>query len=131
MGPRIGQTRMTVRVWAGVVVGPVQFEPGMTRVRPESGPVRRVLTEYLTLERQRECTAAEGKLWRERYTAGYSHGRADARWNQVRQAVVVVVPAELPFETGAQYVARHLDLAYRIGYTAAAKAALRRESLTW
>ena len=75
----------------------------------------------VTLERQRECTEAEGELWRERYTAGYSHGRADARWNQVRDDVLVDVPAELPFETGAQYVARHVDLAYRIGYTGAVR----------
>jgi len=74
---------------------------------------------------QRECTEAEGALWQERFTAGYSHGRQDAKWNQVRADVLCDVPAELPGETGARYVARHVDLAYRIGYTGAVRYARR------
>ena len=75
-----------------------------------------------TVVMQRECTPDEGVRWQERFTAGYSHGRQDARWSQVRPDVVLAeIPAELPFETGAQYVARYCDLAYRIGYTGAVR----------
>lgn len=47
--PRVGDTRQTVRVSRGVVVGPVQYEPGMLRVRVD-GQVVRLLCEYLTEE---------------------------------------------------------------------------------
>jgi hypothetical protein len=45
--PRIGQTRQYVRRLQGVVLGPVAFEPGMTRVRV-NGQAVRLLSEYLT-----------------------------------------------------------------------------------
>lgn len=45
--PRIGQTRVNVRRAEGTVLGPVAFEPGMTRVRV-GGVAVRLLTEYLT-----------------------------------------------------------------------------------
>ena len=78
----------------------------------------------LTAEREclvtREATAEESALWQSRYTTGYAHGRSDALCGRVRaDAVLAVIPAELPGETGSRYVARHLDLAYRIGYTRA------------
>lgn len=68
---------------------------------------------------QRECTADEGSQWKERYTTGYQHGRSDMLNGSVRERVLLSPPAEVPGETGAQYVARHADLAYRIGYTRA------------
>jgi hypothetical protein len=45
--PAIGQTRIHVRRLQGVVLGPVAFEPGMTRVRV-NGQAVRLLSEYLT-----------------------------------------------------------------------------------
>ena len=47
--PRIGTTRLPVRISRGTVLGPVTFEPGMTRVRVNGSAVR-LLSEYLTPE---------------------------------------------------------------------------------
>ena len=68
----------------------------------------------------REATPEESALWQARYTTGYQHGRGDTLNGDVRADVVLaVIPAEVPGETGSRYVARHLDDAYRIGYTRA------------
>jgi hypothetical protein len=45
--PYIGQTRTHVRRMTGTVLGPVAYEPGMTRVRV-NGKAVRLLSEYLT-----------------------------------------------------------------------------------
>jgi hypothetical protein len=45
--PCIGQTRVNIRRMQGTVLGPVAFEPGMTRVRV-NGVAVRLLNEYLT-----------------------------------------------------------------------------------
>lgn len=47
--PCIGVTRITVRRMRGTVLGPVAYEPGMTRVRV-NGKAARVLSEYLNPE---------------------------------------------------------------------------------
>ena len=71
-------------------------------------------------DHQREATAGESAQWQERYGDGYQAGRGDARWNRgPRDGALTEIPAELPGETGAQYVARHVALAWRIGYTRA------------
>jgi hypothetical protein len=70
-------------------------------------------------EPQRECTPEESQLWRERYSDGYKAGRGDVQWNSVRGDLVIDIPAELPGECGAQYVARHVGIAWQIGYTSA------------
>jgi hypothetical protein len=68
-----------------------------------------------------ECTQVQGDLWRERYTAGYAYGRSDARCEREPRdgAMLADIPAELPSETGAAYVLRNLDFAFRVGYTRA------------
>jgi hypothetical protein len=70
-------------------------------------------------EVQRECTPAEGAVWRDRFTTGYVHGRRDVLSRRLRGDALCVIPADVPGETGARYVARNLDAAYRIGYTRA------------
>jgi len=75
-----------------------------------------------TLAVQRECTAEEGELWTARYTEGYRCGRSDMRsstghlrWPER----VISIPADVPGESGAQYVARHFGIAWQIGYSRA------------
>ena len=70
---------------------------------------------------QREATPEQGALWQARYTTGYRHGRGDMLNGRDLRAdcVLAEIPGELPGETGARYVARHVDDAYRIGYTRA------------
>src|SRR5262249_39048894 len=71
---------------------------------------------------QRECTEEEGNRWQAEHKRGYEQGRSDSRWSQVRPDLVLAeIPPELPYETGAQYVARYVDLAYRVGYTGAVR----------
>jgi hypothetical protein len=70
-------------------------------------------------ERQAECTPEQGDLWSERYQDGYQAGRGDARFGRDPRMEVVTVPAEVPFENGAQYVARHVEQAWAIGYASA------------
>lgn len=53
--PRIGQTSVRVRRAQGTVLGPVAFEPGMTRVRV-NGVAVRLLSEYLTPAEEERCT---------------------------------------------------------------------------
>ena len=75
----------------------------------------------VTADQARECTAEEGKRWQERYTTGYVHGKSDTLNPHavIRADLLIDVPAEIPGECGARYVARHLELAYAIGYTRA------------
>jgi len=69
---------------------------------------------------QREATADESAQWQRQYTAGYEHGRSDARFQPgPRDGALIDIPAEVPGETGAQYVARHLPVAWRVGYARA------------
>jgi hypothetical protein len=77
------------------------------------------ITQLPASEPVAECTPEQGKQWQTRYTDGYCHGRRDARDGRINRAYVVAIPAELPMETGAQYVTRHLGQAWEIGYTAA------------
>lgn len=75
-----------------------------------------------TIELAPECTAEQGADWSARFGAGYAAGRSDARFRQMqapREGALIAIPADLPGETGAQYVTRHLELAWRIGYTRA------------
>ena len=68
---------------------------------------------------QRECTSEESQRWRRDYTDGYQAGRGDARWNAAARIPLIVIPPEVPSESGAAYVARHLGIAWQIGYTRA------------
>ena len=76
-------------------------------------------TAWMTAER--EATEAEAEEWRAEFTDGYRAGRGDAIAGRGPRDgwLLASVPAELPFETGAQYVARCLPDARRIGYTRA------------
>lgn len=70
--------------------------------------------------RPAECTPEQAAQWQERYTAGYSYGRMDARAGKPRTDVLLAeIPPEDPYETGSVYCARNLDLAFRIAYTRA------------
>jgi hypothetical protein len=66
-----------------------------------------------------ECTPQEGERWREQYSDGYSTGRGDVRWGAPPRIQLITVPGEMPGETGAEYVARHVGRAWEIGYTRA------------
>jgi len=77
------------------------------------------MTGILTAERPAECTAEQAGLWAERYQDGYRTGRGDARWNAAPRIELIAIPAEVAYETGAQYVARHVSIAWQIGYTRA------------
>lgn len=72
-----------------------------------------------TMELQRECTADESQRWQSQYSEGYRVARGDIRWNAAPRIALVTIPPEVPFETGAQYVARHVADAWAIGYAAA------------
>lgn len=72
-----------------------------------------------TLTVQPEATADVGQLWRERYSDGYRTGRGDAHWGAAPRIDLIVMPAEVAYETGAEYVARHVAIAWQIGYTRA------------
>jgi hypothetical protein len=65
---------------------------------------------------QRECTADEGAAWQRLFGDGYATGRGDARRGHGNRFPVIDVPAELPGENGARYVARHVGIAWEIGY---------------
>ena len=72
-----------------------------------------------TVTMQRECTEDEAQLWHRRYTDGYQAGRGDGRWNRVPRIPLIEIPAEVPCESGAAYVARHVGIAWEIGYARA------------
>jgi hypothetical protein len=72
-----------------------------------------------TETRQRECTAEEGAEWQRRFSEGYRLGRDDVRWNAAPRMPLVTLPPDDPYETGSQYVARHVSRAFEIGYTRA------------
>jgi hypothetical protein len=65
----------------------------------------------------REATPEESALWQARYGSGYSRGRTDGQWGDVDGCLLIDVPGEIPGECGSRYVARHLGIAYQIGYT--------------
>ena len=75
---------------------------------------------------QRECTPAEGKCWQEQRCEGYRVARGDILWDQEPRIPLVGEPAEVPGETGAQYVARHVGQAWELGYAAAWRWEMRR-----
>ena len=64
-----------------------------------------------------ECTPEQGEQWQAQYGDGYAAGRGDGRRGGDRDGALIDIPAEAPGETGAEYVARHLGSAWRIGYT--------------
>lgn len=72
-----------------------------------------------TIERQRECTPEEGQHWQQQRSDGYAAARGDILWNQGPRIPLVDEPGEVPGETGAQYVARHVGQAWELGYSAA------------
>lgn len=57
--------------------------------------------------------------WVEQRTEGYRVACGDILWNQPPRVPLVSEPAEVPGECGAQYVARHVDRAWELGYAAA------------
>ena len=67
----------------------------------------------------RECTPEEGQRWQQDHSAGYAAGRGDGRWERVPRIALIDVPADVPGETGSSYVARHLGIAWQIGYSSA------------
>lgn len=73
-----------------------------------------------------ECTPAESVLWQDKYSDGYRTARGDITWNQPPRVELIEIPPERPFETGAEYVARHVRLAWMIGYAAAWRWEMRR-----
>ncbi len=67
-----------------------------------------------------ECTPEQGEQWARDHGDGYSYGRYDGRYGRpARDGALISVPADRPYETGAQYITRHLGDAWRIGYTRA------------
>ncbi len=70
-------------------------------------------------EVQRECTPEEGKRWQEQRSEGYRVALGDIKWNAEPRIPLVDEPREVPGETGAQYVARHVSQAWELGYSAA------------
>ena len=67
----------------------------------------------------RECTPEEAKRWTHDYSDGYAAGRGDGRWNRAPRIPLIDVPPDIPGETGSAYVARHVGIAWQIGYSAA------------
>jgi len=67
----------------------------------------------------RECTAEEGQQWQRDHSGGYAAGRGDGRQDRAPRTGLIGIPADVPGETGASYVARHLGIAWQIGYSAA------------
>ena len=72
-----------------------------------------------TAERAPECTPEQAAEWQEQYTEGYRTGRGDVRWGASPRIRLAEMPPEDPWETGAQFVARHYRRAFAIGYTRA------------
>ena len=73
--------------------------------------------ETITRTSRVECTAAQGEQWQAQYGEGYAVGRRCAQWGDSREGALIDIPPEMPGETGSRYVARHIALAWRIGYT--------------
>ena len=73
----------------------------------------------VTVTRVPECTAEQGQQWSDQFGEGYRVGRGDARWNSGPRIPLIDVPADIPGESGAQYVTRWAHLAWQIGYTRA------------
>lgn len=67
----------------------------------------------------RECTAGEARRWTHDHSDGQAAGRGDGRWNRAPRVPLIDIPADIPGETGAAYVARHVGIAWQIGYSAA------------
>ncbi|HMH89936.1 MAG TPA: hypothetical protein VK586_02500 [Streptosporangiaceae bacterium] len=81
--------------------------------------LKAAVTTMAATQTQRECTAEEAAVWRARHSDGYQAGRGDARCGHGNRFELIEVPAELPGENGAQYAARHVGIAWEIGYTSA------------
>lgn len=69
--------------------------------------------------RQRECTPEEAQRWTREHSDGYQAGRGDGRWGRAPRIPLIEIPPDLPGECGAQYVARHIGIAWQIGYSGA------------
>lgn len=67
--------------------------------------------------RQRECTPEEARQWTREHGDGYAAGRGDGRWNRPPRIELIEIPPDLPNECGAQYVARHIGIAWQVGYS--------------
>lgn len=64
-----------------------------------------------------EATPEQREQWQAQFSDGYKAGRRDARRNSLREGALIEIPEWLVSETGAEYAARHLADAWRIGYT--------------
>ena len=73
--------------------------------------------ETITRTSRVECTAAQGEQWQAQYGEGYAVGRRCAQWGDSREGALIDIPPEVPGECGSVYAARHLGIAWRIGYT--------------
>ena len=67
----------------------------------------------------RQCTPEEARQWTRDHSDGYAAGRGDGRWGRAPRVPLIDVPPDIPGETGAAYVARHLSNAWQIGYSGA------------
>jgi hypothetical protein len=67
-----------------------------------------------------ECTAEQAQQWERRFSDGYRAARGDIGGNAgPRIELAPGVPADVPGENGAEYVARHVGRAWEIGYVSA------------
>ena len=66
-----------------------------------------------------ECTPEQAVQWQDKFSDGYRTARGDITWGQEPRVELVPIPAEQPYETGAEYVARHVAQAWMIGYASA------------
>jgi hypothetical protein len=78
----------------------------------------------------RECTPEEGQRWQRDHSDGYATGRADGYWHRAPRIELIKIPPDIPGETGAAYVARHVGIAWQIGYSAAYRYARERDLCT-
>ena len=65
---------------------------------------------------QRECTPEEAAKWVSDRNEGYVRGLWDARQSRLPAVPIGDAPAEVPGECGAQYVARHVGIAWQLAY---------------
>jgi len=65
----------------------------------------------------RECTPEEAQRWTREHRDGYAAGRGDGRWGRAPRIDLIEVPPDIPGETGSAYVARHVGIAWQIGYS--------------
>ena len=67
----------------------------------------------------RECTPEEAQTWTREHGDGQAVGRGDGRLNRPPRIPLIEIPPDLPGECGAQYVARHVGIAWQLGYSRA------------